>query len=389
MGVKKSIQQAAQTAVLFAFFAVLTTVIFAPSTQAQAAPVDPVEPPVFVLPEVCTATPPIEPVEPTEPVDTATLAPSGEEEVPAEVDPAAPVAGIAITPTAPTNLSPITWVWATTLPADTPPVLAGYEYAIYRDDVFETQGSLLADATSFSYAPAADGTFTFYLWAVEQGTGDALYCANTATPLNATAPVIVGDGYTQNGNVATPNLTIDETDVVFSWAVTGGPAGGATISDPTALTPQFTFTADGTYEFTLTVTDSLGNITTLILSITYLVPFIPGPTSPLIPEEVVPKPVTPYVRPASVTTTPATSEYPTASDPQEIDAEVLASLNNSAENQGDAEITSTATAVTRSEQGWKLFGLAWYWWVLIAAILVSGWLWTVRTYRAAGRPDDL
>ena len=58
------------------------------------------------------------------------------------------------------------------------------------------------------------------------------------------------------------------------------------------------------------------------------------------------------------------------------------------ETQGDAEITSTATAISRSEQGWKLFGLAWYWWVLIAVILVSGWLWTVRTYRAAGRPDD-
>ncbi len=368
-GVFRTIQKAARTAVLFAFFALVTTIVFAPSTNAQAAPSEPVEPPVFVLPKVCTATPPIEPAEPAEPT--------------------APIAGIELAATVPTNTTPLTWSWVTTLPTETPPTLAGYEYAIYRDGVFETQGVLPAEATSFSYAPTANGSFTFYIWAVEQGSGDALYCDNASTAFSTTPPVINGDSYTQKGNVATPALTTDETDLTFSWVIASGTAGGATISDPSLLTPVFTFAADGTYEFVLTAADSFGNITTLMLSITYLAPYVPGPTSPLIPEEVVPKPVTPYVRPASVTTTPATSEYPTASDPQEIDAEVLASLNNSAESQGDAEITSTATAVTRSEQGWKLFGLAWYWWVLIAAILVSGWLWTVRTYRAAGRPDDL
>lgn len=368
-GVFRTIQKAARTAVLFAFFALVTTIVFAPATHAQAAPTDPVEPPVFVLPKVCTATPPVEPVEPAEPT--------------------APIAGIELAATVPTNTTPLTWSWVTTLPTETPPTLAGYEYAIYRDGVFETQGVLPAEATSFSYAPTANGSFTFYIWAVEQGSGDALYCDNASTAFSTTPPVINGDSYTQKGNVATPALTTDETDLTFSWVIASGTAGGATISDPSLLTPVFTFAADGTYEFVLTAADSFGNITTLMLSITYLAPYVPGPTSPLIPEEVVPKPVTPYVRPASVTTTPATSEYPTASDPQEIDAEVLASLNNSAESQGDAEITSTATAVTRSEQGWKLFGLAWYWWVLIAAILVSGWLWTVRTYRAAGRPDDL
>ena len=384
MGVKKSIQKTVRTAVLFAFFAVLTTVIFAPSTQAQAAPTDPVEPPVFVLPEVCTATAPIEPVEPTEP--TIAVEPT-DPAVPTEGEPTPP-AGIELAPTAPTNTMPLNWSWVTTLPTETPPTLAGYGYAIYRDSVFETQGTLAADATSFSYAPSANGSFTFYIWAVEQGSGDALYCDNATTAFSTTPPVINGDSYTQKGNVATPALSTDETDVTFSWVITSGTVGGATISDPSLLTPTFTFSADGTYDFTLTVTDSFGNITTVTLSITYLAPYIPGPTAPLTPEEAAPKPVTPYVRPASVTTTPAAAEYPTASDPQEIDAEVLASLNDIDETQGDAEITSTATAISRSEQGWKLFGLAWYWWVLIAVILVSGWLWTVRTYRAAGRPDD-
>ena len=147
--------------------------------------------------------------------------------------------------------------------------------------------------------------------------------------------------------------------------------------------------SDGTYEFTLIATDSFGNVTTLVLTIEYLAPFIPGPTAPLIPEEAAPKPVEPYVRPVSVTTTPAAEEYPSSTTPQPVDAQVLAGLDGDDETRGDAAITSTASAITPSEQGWKLFGLAWYWWILIAAIIISGWLWTVRTYRAVGRPDDL
>ena len=165
------------------------------------------------------------------------------------------------------NTTPLNWSWVTTLPTETPPTLAGYGYAIYRDSVFETQGTLAADATSFSYTPSANGSFTFYIWAVEQGSGDALYCDNATTAFSTAStapPVINGDSYTQKGNVATPALSTDETDVTFSWVITSGTVGGATISDPSLLTPTFTFSADGTYDFTLTVTDSFGNITTLI-----------------------------------------------------------------------------------------------------------------------------
>lgn len=43
-------------------------------------------------------------------------------------------------------------------------------------------------------------------------------------------------------------------------------------------------------------------------------------------------------------------------------------------------------AIEPSTQGWKIFGMAWFWWLLVAAVAVSAWLWlaaAIRRHRAA------
>ena len=46
----------------------------------------------------------------------------------------------------------------------------------------------------------------------------------------------------------------------------------------------------------------------------------------------------------------------------------------------DSEPTDNIAAISPSEQGWKIFGFAWYWWVLILAVIAAIW-WAVAGYR--------
>ena len=362
--------------VMFVMATVMTVTLAAPTSYAQQAP-EPVDPqaPSVITPSACRVAPP-------------------------EVF----VSGIQFVPNAPTNNPALQWNWTftppqpaevpeepTEEPAEEPYVLQGYSYAIYVGETLQSQGVLTADATTLAYAASADATYTLYLWA-DEGQSEPIYCAAADIAFDATPPVITNSGYSLNGNVGAPLLTTGEVGLTYSWAVDGLNTG-VEISELSALNPTFTFLRDGTYTFTLTAADAYGNSTEVLMTITYtyVPPFAPLPGDlPLITEKSMPAPLeefTPITEKKSV----AANTYSVSDDfqlPPAVEASVYTPAASGADTIAAPE-KEVAGAVAATRDGWRILGVNWYWWVLIAAIIASAWLWVLRTYRSLHSPDDM
>lgn len=363
--------------VLFAVASIVMAILAATSAHAQLAPQEPV-----TIPASCSATAPL----------------AGEP-------------GIHFAPTTPTNVSSLQWNWTFTAPAvppveeveegeeaeeaEAPFVYTRYNYAIYSGDVLQTQGILDPAATTVGYVAPADGTYTLYLWTVE-GEADAetsTYCSVASIPLDATPPAVSYQGHLLDDNIATPLITSDGSDYTYSWTV-NRLGGGVRISDPTALAPSFSFQRDGTYNFVLTALDTLGNSTVVEFSITYLAPFVAPPNGPeIIPVESIPEPIQTYV-PIEEAAPIAQRTYRPAPSGDgmispEIDASIYSITSEGQEARANDQKKVAGAAVSAGSDGWKVLGLSWYWWLLIAAIIVSAWLWLTRTYRSRFSPDDI
>lgn len=382
--------------VMFTMVSVMTVALAAPASYAQQAPEAP-QPivPGSSVPAVCS---------------TAPQSPF--------------VAGIRFAPTAPTNNAALQWSWTFTPPApvdngetgespeapETPvenpaeepaeeptqaPVeqpaqvafaLTGYKYALYNGATLQVEGVLDAATTTFSYSAPNDAPYTLYVWTAAEEGSEAAYCGNAAIILDTTPPAITNGGFTLTGRNATTLLTTNESNVTYSWTVSGV-TNGARISDVNVLNPTFTFQRDGTYTFTLVATDALGNSSSTVMRITYVAPFIPGEL-PIIPEESIPVPTeafTPIVERQAAT---ATVYAPTRDTPlaPEVDASVYASTATGREASRVDE-KSVTSVVSVSQGGWKILGITWYWWLLAVAIIVTTGLWVLRTYRSRFADD--
>ena len=311
-------------------------------------------------------------------------------------EPGAGMPGIHFAPTTPTNFPGLRWDWSFVSPetpeGDEPFAMDVYDYAIYNGATLQSQGTLDKAATTLGYAAPVSGNYSLYLWTV-QGNDDPAYCSVATIALDTDAPVIINNGHTLNGSVATPLLSTEETDLTYSWTVNGLNTG-VEISDPTILTPTFTFLKDGTYNFALTATDSLGNSTTVLVPIIYVAPFVIPPTGPeIIPEEIIPLPVEPYVpleEAAPVTYRSAPVPSGDGRLPAEVDAAIYSTTVDAKAEQSGTEKEVAGAAIAAGQDGWKVMGLSWYWWILVAAIIATAWLWVKRTVigRVAA-PDDV
>lgn len=167
--------------------------------------------------------------------------------------------------------------------------------------------------------------------------------------IDNTAPVLTlaDPSYTAVGNVITPIITVDNPDgLTYSWENTNEP--DVVLSDHSVLTPEFTVNKDGTYSFVLTVTDLAGNETQQTFSFTY--------------------------------TTPVASQSSADGDTDGDGDDSSDNFTNvTFDNADDAtegeDVKGTQTTSEPEVKGvsdsnvWTLAGLAWYWWLLVLAIL--------------------
>ncbi len=392
----------ASFAVVFAF-----AVFFAPQT-ALALDETPSQPevPTTVLPTTCTAllgiTPTPEPPTPqTPPGQTET--PTIPTPPPTTPTPSTPTIStwspLALSTLQSTNNAALSWSWTAPVSTDPAAAFSGYGFALYNGDVLVANGELGAEVLQYAYAAPADGQYRLFVWILDTTenptTPVATGCEYRDTILDTTAPAVVinGEGFTSNGNTATPSLTTTEADLTYNWAVDADNSF-VTISNTAELTPIFTFLKDGLFTFTLTVTDSLGNVATVTLEISYAAPYIPTPEAPLPP--VVIAPVDPYVPPAVVLAETkravaigASYEAAVSTDVMSDDTQIPA--NSAATSKNDPSAVAAATtsqAVQRSSQGWLILGVPWYWWLLGLAIIITAIQW-YRSGAFRKTPDDI
>lgn len=129
----------------------------------------------------------------------------------------------------------------------------------------------------------------------------------------------------------------------------------------------------GSYAFSVIATDELGNARTVSLSPIFVSAFVPGMgsaiptdlTKSLADSFIVPRPLTSSTKPTF--TAPSYS----ASDKAVLGTQTVK----------DSSDAGNLSPVATTAEGWKFFGIAWYWWTLIAVGV--GWAswWTFTTFR--------
>ena len=250
---------------------------------------------------------------------------------------------------------------ATTLVADNTPTINGTynnNQELATDDttivVFidgsetPTDGTLVKNANgTWSFTPTAtlaQGSHTFVAVATD-AVGNVSEASNTLTlTIDTVAPAVTVVAVTSEGDTPTitgtaelgATLTVTFNGVTSTIANT---AGNWTFTSPTAL-------ANGEYLFSITARDAALNGTTATSNVTVSVTPAPGFTvSP------------PIISPAAAAVLGASTEN-----------------NDGAANVAGATDDKTAAAVNSDANQGKIFGLAWYWWILILAALAAiGW----------------
>lgn len=131
---------------------------------------------------------------------------------------------------------------------------------------------------SWNTKAVADGAYTIDLEARDAaGNKDSGSVKTISVTVNNDAPDVTINSYNANSNVITPSVTATDPTpgdtLTYSWAANDAAStSNVTVSDPSALEPDFTVNADGSYSFTLTVTDAAGNATAKTFDFTYSTP---------------------------------------------------------------------------------------------------------------------
>jgi hypothetical protein len=231
--------------------------------------------------------------------------------------------------------------------------------------------------------------------------------------VDADAPIIDFSGFTQNSDEFVPNVTSSDanTPLAYSWTTVALPSD-MTISDTTILKPVFKVLKAGTYTAALTVTDIVGNSSVVSHSFSYTTspPANPGSESGGGGDGVISdpgEPVTVALLPGFDVTFDVINDdrrsvatagrqagnfgfFGNASvlGATNEDDSTVEGLRTSNDDNNLFAVESTSAVVAASHDGWKLFGFAWYWWLLLVAIGGSGW-WAIRSLRQRAQSQEL
>lgn len=204
---------------------------------------------------------------------------------------------------------------------------------------------------------------------------------------DTTAPLVLGDTYSTQDNVITPNFSVDDPSATLVWQQVSGPDGGAVPSNTSVVAPNFTVNTDGEYSFQLTATDGAGNQVNKLFTFNFVTPPAQTPvTSPEVlgTDTEADGPTIPVV--PAVTTFAAT---PTIVGPGFTNVAVLGgdeatqniATQEDSEVEGASTLNSPAQAVNSDANQGNFLGLAWYWWLLILAAITGIAWWIIAAIR--------
>ncbi|HEY8886813.1 MAG TPA: hypothetical protein VIM31_04950 [Candidatus Microsaccharimonas sp.] len=177
-----------------------------------------------------------------------------------------------------------------------------------------------------------------------------------------------GDVIIKSGSIS-PMTTADDKNGIASYSWTADSNNPAVIDFvSTVAEPTFTPNIEGSYIYYVDVADGLGNVTRKQFNFGYAqelatvpLPTTQDPTDALVDQS----PSTPAV-------TPANSDPIMRSGRDEIttgnDSGVL---GNTITAPGQTSPTTTVATIASTSSGWSIFGLLWYWWILILAALTA------------------
>lgn len=206
----------------------------------------------------------------------------------------------------------------------------------------------------------ADGTYTVDLEARDKaGNKDAGSVSTVTVTVDNTAPEVTISGYGQTGNEIRPNVTATDpapgTTLTYAWATTVS-GSDVSISDPTVLEPVFTVHHDGTYSYTLTVTDEAGNATSKDFSFTYTTPVPPAAPTPQI---------------TTTATTPTTPTFTNVATGNTTLADNGTGILGSNTDSGDGKVKGDSTVNlknTSNKNNGKFLFFGWWWLTILAVI---------------------
>lgn len=275
----------------------------------------------------------------------------------------APTAPGTPTATTPTNSLTTNWTWTAATDLPTPAVdasgIKGYQYQFTNGSTVITNWTDVALTSVTTTAPAA-GTYQLHVRALDNSgspvgpesvgtvvidtTGPAVHV--NANAFTSNQPTITGtvDPDTDHVNVTVEDANGNQVEFGPATYVANGTTWSYAVQNPLA---------NGTYTIFARAYDALGNYTDNSALVTVAVAPVTNQT----------------------TTTVTPSSTPTITSPAA--AAVLGATTSNTDPAGDTAVKgatddkAAAAAVNSDANKGTVFGLAWYWWILILAALAS------------------
>ncbi len=276
--------------------------------------------------------------------------------------------------------------------------VGGCQYQIFDSTgavVLPADGSKVSFACDGSVTPVdvsgfASGDYTVKIWSVDMlGNASVQNAAQQTFTVDHIAPVATVAIMSTANPMASTDIklagTVDNSDLQsFKLYVDGVEAADLIKNIDSVGSWAYTLSgglAQGSHTLLVVAIDSHGNASTKISSpdsfvsvsvSAYIPPVGSGNVAPLTLTQTLPQLVAP---PQTVTIVPAVPITPAGQN----DQAVLGAKTS--KDDSNANVAATPSVVAPSETGWKLLGIAWYWWLLALAIGV-GSMWTTSALKS-------
>jgi large repetitive protein len=349
---------------------VLTSGLLSRPTQADF--LNPVTRTVGCLLNISTCSPPTDPPTTTDPGNTTTN-PNNSTTTPPD-DTTAPSVGLNAAPLLAGGTTQTINITGTVIDAN----LASYSLAIngtvaQAESNMTTTSANINDPWNVSTPNLVpSGTYLITLDATD--TAGLTTHKEVSVEVDNTPPTVTldgGDVILKSGSI-TPTTTANDTHGIASYTWTANANNPAVIDfDHTVAEPTFTPTVQGSYIYYLAVADGLGNVTTQEFDFSYAqelaivpLPTLQDPTDALVDQS-----------PSTLAVAPATANPTVQSGRDEATtSDATGVLGSTITAPGQMPPATNVATIVSTSNGWSIFGMLWYWWLIIASLLFSAWI---------------